>query len=102
MRLIPDKRLAQKFDKLRSAAKDCQKGDRTHKRYERTVLNVKQALVKEFNQVDAKINSWEQEYLTTHNCHPNPEDIPSDIATAMRKRKKISTITYHEWKLKVG
>ena len=46
MRLIPDKRLAQKFDKLRLAAKDCQREDRTQKRYERTAINVKQALLK--------------------------------------------------------
>ena len=57
---------------------------------------MKQALSKEFNQVNAEINSWELGYLTTHKSHPNPEDIPSDIATAMRKRKRISTITYHE------
>lgn len=87
-----------KFDELRSAAKDYQRWDRTHKRYERVIINVKQALLKEFNQVDSEIKSWEQEYLTTHNCHPNPEDIPSDVATAMQERKKISIFTYHEWK----
>lgn len=65
MQLIPDKCLAQKFDK-RSEAKDCQRSDRAQKRYECTALKVKQALSKEFNQVSTDINSWELGYLTTH------------------------------------
>ena len=34
VQLLEDKRLTHKFDKLRVAAKECEKGDRTHKCYE--------------------------------------------------------------------
>ena len=36
---LEDKRLTHKFDKLQVAAKECEKGDRTHKRYERAAAN---------------------------------------------------------------
>ena len=34
IQLLGDKKLAHKFDKLRTAAKACEKGERTHQRYE--------------------------------------------------------------------
>ena len=93
--------MTHKFDKLRVAAKECEKGDRTHKRYERAAAKMKQALIEEYNRQDSEFISWQNGYIASEKKYPNPEDIPPEIALAMRKRKRISTIVYHEWKLKL-
>jgi hypothetical protein len=100
--LLEDTRLTHKFDKLRVAAKECEKGDRTHKRYERTAAKVKQALIEEYNRQDSEFKSWQNGYIASQKKHPNPEDIPPEIALKMRKRTRISTVIYHEWKLKLS
>ena len=102
VQLLEDKRLTHKFDKLRVAAKECEKGDRTYKRYERAAAKVKQALIEEYNRQDSEFKSWQNGYIASEKKYPNPEDIPPEIALAMRKRKRISTIVYHEWKLKLS
>ena len=65
--LLGDRRLTQKFDKLRLAARDCKKGDSTHKHYERTAAKVKQGLIDEYNRHKSDFNFWEQGYIVSHN-----------------------------------
>ena len=52
----------------------------------------------DFKECIQLITEWEQTFITTHGTHPNPDDIPEITAKAM-KRKRLSSILYHEWKL---
>jgi len=44
----------------------------------------------------------EHHLAATHGIYPDPEDIPQVMAIAMRKRRQISSIVSHEWKLKLN
>jgi hypothetical protein len=101
MELISDKQLTKKFDKLRSALKsgDTSGRQRTRQRYERTAKKVKENLIAQLRECVQLINEWEQTFITTHRTHPNPKDIPEITATAMKRKRRLSNILYHEWKL---
>ena len=99
--LLGDRRLTQKFDKLQLPARDCEKGDSTHKRYEGTAAKVKQGLIDEYNRHKSDFNFGEQGYIVSHNKHKSRRYPPPEMALAMRKRR-ISTIVHHEWKLKLS
>ena len=103
MQLISDKKLAKKFDKLRSALKsgDASGRERIRQRYERTAKKVKESLIAQLKECIQLITEWEQTFITTHGTHPNPEDIPEITAKAMKRKRRLSSILYHEWKLTI-
>ena len=103
MQLISDKQLTKKFDKLRSALKsgDASGRERIRQRYERTAKKVKESLIAQLKECIQLITEWEQTFITTHGTHPNPEDIPEITAKAMKRKRRLSSILYHEWKLTI-
>ena len=62
---------------------------------------VKEILVAQLKECIQLITEWEQRFITTHGIHPNPEDIPDITANAMRRKRRLSNILYHEWKLTI-
>lgn len=104
MQLISDKQLTKKFDRLRSATKSSDSSVREHtrQRYEQTAKKVKENLITQYKECKRNILEWEQTFISNHGLHPNPDDIPETIAKAMRRKRKISNILYHEWKLNLN
>lgn len=101
MLLISDRRLTKKFDKLRAALKTAAT-TQIQQRYERTAQKIKESLISQFKECNARVIEWEKSFIATHGTYPDPEDIPGAVATAMRKRKRISKIVKHEWKLELN
>ena len=62
-----------------------------------STMNKQQLAVR--NTCDSEFKFWQRGYIASQKKHPNPEDIPPEVALTMRK---ISTIIYHEWKLKLS
>jgi len=53
-------------------------------------------------QEELKRRSVQAFMMTTEPLPEDPEDIPQVMAIAMRKRRQISSIVSHEWKLKLN
>lgn len=98
---LTDRKLVERFDTLRSRLKlSGRQSTRVQRRnYELVAETIKDKLVALHQALNTAVEDWEKAFVAEHITHPDPLDIPDHIGEKMRKRRTITKILRHEWKL---